>query len=147
MVSRKRAGFTVAEVLLALALTVVALLALLGLSLRSLQSSRKANDTLGGQLVAEQALERLAQQAEQAATAPVWSHALSTPYQNVVLTQASTAFNVTVYASDVPVSGSSFVGGKKLKCLEAWVRWQDAPNGKSGYGVLQVRASRLVHQP
>lgn len=148
---RSRDGFTVAEVLVALTLIVIALLALMGLALRSLQSSRKANDTVAGQLVAEQVLEQLAQQAESSSTAAVWAHTASTPFQNTVVTQGvppqTTAFNVTLYATDVPASGASFVSGKKLKCLEAWVRWQDAPTGKGGYGLLQVRASRLVHQP
>lgn len=140
-------GFTIAEVLLALGLVTVAVLALLGLSLRSLQANRKVNDTLSGQLVADQAVERIVYQAESSASDPVWSHAVPAPYQSTTVTQGDSVFNVTVYATDVNDTGGGFIAGKRLKLLEAEVTWQDAPNGKAGQGRLQVRTSRLVHEP
>jgi len=134
--------------MLALSLVVIAVLALIGLSLRSLQSNRKVNDTVVGQLVAEQALERLAQQAETSTAATFWSNdSLTVAYQTDVVSQSNTVLTVSIYASDVPALGTGFASDKKLKYLEAVVQWQNAAQGKAGMGNLMVRANRLVHQP
>lgn len=137
-----------AEIILALALVAVAVMALAALSLRSLQANRKVDDTLTGQLVAEQYTERVVYEAESSASAAVWSYSSATvPYQTDVANMGDTAFNVTMYASDVVDVPGQFISGKRLKHLETRVTWQNAPNGKGGYGRLQVHASRLVHEP
>lgn len=138
-VSHKK-GFTVAEILLALLLISVAILTLMGLSLQSLSASRKSQDTLAGQLVAEQVLEKLVHDVETATSAsPFWA-AVEGVYQNQVIAQGSTSFNVTLSVTNV-------TGQPRLRLLEADVRWQDAPQGKARQGQLRVTSSRLIHEP
>jgi len=138
----------VAEVLLALALLVVAVLALLGLSLQTMKTNQKINDTTAGQLVGEQALERIAYQAESSGTAAVWSsNSLITPYSMDQVTQGDTVFNVTVYAVDVVDSPPTFTAGHRLKQIESTVIWQNAPTGKVSQGRMNIHAMRLVHEP
>lgn len=138
-----RAGFTIAEVLLSLGLLTVVLLTLLGLATQALQSNRKNLDTAAGQLVADQALERIVYDAEQSASAAVWGiNSLTVPMSSTIVTMGSTPYNVTLYAND-----SLAVAGRRLKRVRATVIWADAPNGKAGQGRLQVEAARLVHEP
>jgi Tfp pilus assembly protein PilV len=132
-------GFTVAEILLALLLISVAILTLMALSLQSLSASRKSQDTLAGQLVAEQVLEKLVHDVETAtSTSPFWA-APEGIYQNQVITQGSTSFNVTLAVSNIT--------GQRLRLLQADVYWQDAPQGKARQGQLRVTSSRLIHEP
>lgn len=145
---KKPRGFTVAEVLLALALITIAVLTLLGLSLYSLNASRKSRDVTAGQMVAEQTLERLVYEADTNPASTLWSQNSQTvPYQQQQVTMEPSVFNVTVFVSNVVDTGGQFVAGSRLKRLESLVVWQDAQNGKSGYGQLRVRATRLVHEP
>lgn len=136
-------GFTVAEILLALALISIVILTLLGLSIRSLQVNRKNLDTAVGQLVANQALERLVYEAEHDSTAPVWaSNSTTIPFSNTQVTMGDTPFNVTIFASD-----ALSAPGPRLKQLKSRVVWSDTPQGKAGQGILRVEATRLVHEP
>ena len=139
-------GFTLAEVLLALLLISVAILTLLALSLQTLSASRKNVDTMGGQLVAEQVLEKLANVAEITPESPLWyaSDPL-TPYRNDILTQGDTAYNVSIYISDV--AGFPPTPGQRLKLLQADVVWQDQPQGKARQGTLRISTSRLLREP
>lgn len=140
---RCRTGFTIAEVLLSLGLLTVVLLTLLGLATQALQSNRKNLDTAAGQLVADQALERAAYDAEQSASAAIWSiNSLTVPVSTTTVTMGSVPYNVTLYAND-----SLAVAGRRLKRIRARVVWADAPSGKAGQGQLRVEAARLVHEP
>ena len=140
---RKLAGFTIAEILLSLGLLAVVLLTLLGLATQALQSNRKNLDTAGGQLVADQALERAVYDAEQSSSAPVWAvNSLTVPMSTTIVTLGTTPYSVTLYAND-----SLTVASKRLKRIRARVVWADAPNGKAGQGQFQVEAARLVHEP
>ncbi|MBT9582949.1 hypothetical protein IV102_06340 [bacterium] len=146
---RQRQGFTVAEILLALALISVVVLTLIGLSLYSLNANRKSRDVSAGQLVAEQVLERLVYEADTSPASPIWAqNSQSVAYAEQQVTVEPSVFNVTTYVSNVnDQAGTIFVAGRRLKRLEALVVWQDAQAGKSGYGRLSVRATRLVNEP
>lgn len=139
----RKLGFTIAEVLLSLGFLTVVLLTLLGLATQALQSNRKNLDTAAGQLVADQALERITYDAEQSASATVWGvNSLTVPMSSTIVTMGSIPYEVTLYAND-----SLTVAGKRLKRIRARVIWADAPNGKAGQGQLKVEAARLVHEP
>jgi len=141
-----RGGFTVAEVVLALALVSVTVLTLMGLCLRTLQANRKNVDTGMGQLVAEQAIEQIAMSAEASATAPVWaSNSAVVAYSSDTVQVAGTTFQVTTYATDV--APTVFVATKRLKRLQTRVVWKDLQQGKMGYGNLRAESTRLVHEP
>ncbi len=136
---------------MALALITVAVLTLLGLCLYSLNASRKSRDLSVGQMVAEQALERLVYEADTNPTSPLWIQNNQTvPYQQQQVVLEPSVFNVTVFVSNVVDSagpGGQFISGSRLKRLESLVVWQDAQAGKAGYGQLRIRATRLVHEP
>ncbi len=139
----RKLGFTIAEVLLSLGFLTVVLLTLLGLATQALQSNRKNLDTAAGQLVADQALERAAYDAEQSASASIWSvNSLTVPMSSTTVTMGTIPYAVTLYAND-----SLTVAGKRLKRIRVRVLWADAPNGKPGQGQLKVEAARLVHEP
>lgn len=143
-------GYTLAEILLSISLLTIVLLTLLGLCLRTLQSSRKSIDTGAGQIVADQALEQLAFAAESSATAPVWlaPSSVTVAYSTDTVTVQGTSFEVTTYAADVVASAAPFfVPGKRLRQLTTRVIWKDLAQGKMGYGRLNAQASRLVHEP
>lgn len=139
----RKLGFTIAEILLSLGFLAVVLLTLLGLATQALQSNRKNLDTAAGQLVADQALERAAYDAEQSASAAIWSiNSLTVPVSSTTVTMGSVPYGVTLYAND-----SLVVAGKRLKRIRARVIWADAPDGKAGQGQLKVEAARLIHEP
>ncbi len=140
---RKLKGFTIAEILLSLGLLAVVLLTLLGLATQALQSNRKNLDTAGGQLVADQALERAVYDAEQSSSAPVWAiNSTTVPMSTTTVTLGTTPYSVTLYAND-SLTGTT----GRLKRIRASVVWADAPNGKAGQGQFRVEAARLVHEP
>lgn len=141
----RRRGFSVAEVILSLALITVVVLGLIGVSLYSMSASRKSRDLTAGLMVAEQVIERLVYDAESNAGAALWTANSATAYQQQTVSMSGSAFNVTVYVSDV--SPGVFGAGTRLKKLDGLVVWQDAPQGKARQGRLQVRTSRLLHEP
>jgi len=144
---KKVGGFTVAEILLAIALIAVTLLTIMGLCLRTLQSNRKTIDTGAGQMVADQVLEQVADAAEASKTAAVWAtNSAVNAYSSDPVTIQGTTFQVTTYATDV-VATPAFAAGKRLKRLTTRVIWKDLAQGKMGYGNLRAQASRLVHEP
>lgn len=142
-----RGGFSVAEILLALALVSVAILTLLGLSLRSLQMDRKSGDLVAGQLVAEQILERLCYEAERNSTGPIWNASVPSPYSVDLVSAGGSDFRITTYVTDVIDAASSFTAGRRLRQLRSVVEWSDAPQGKAGEGRLRISATRLIHEP
>lgn len=141
--SLARRGFSVAEVLLALALITVTILALLGVSIYSLSADRKSRDLVAGQMVAEQALERLVYSVENNADAGLWyQNDATTTYAQEVVTLTPTDYRVSTYVTDY----GGYPIGRRLKLVECLVTWEGAPQGKVRQGRLQVRTSRLVHE-
>ena len=132
-----------AEGLLALALITITILALLGVCIYSLSADRKSRDVVGGQMVAEQALERLVYAAESNPGAPFWGHNDAfNVYEQQVVTLTPTDYSVVTYVTDV---GGFPVGGR-LKLVDCQVSWQGVPQGKVRQGQLRVRTSRLLHE-
>ncbi|MBT9582095.1 hypothetical protein IV102_02030 [bacterium] len=135
-----------AEVLVALSLITFVVLGLLGVSLYSMSAGRKSRDLTAGLMIAEQALERLAYEADSTPGAAVWTtDNQTTAYQQQVVTMNPSVFNVTIYVSDV--APAMFGANNRLKQLESLVVWQDAPQGKAKQGQLRVRTARLLHEP
>lgn len=139
-------AFTLAEVIISLALTVIVVLTLLGLGLTALQGNRKSTDLVAGQMAAEQELRELLYDAKANATAPLWSvNSRTAPYQVDPLTLSGTTYKIYTYASDVTIVPPPYRGLKKVECIATW--W-DAPSGaRTGYGVLQASASQFVNVP
>jgi type II secretory pathway pseudopilin PulG len=147
----RRSAFTLAEVLLALALVTIVLLSVVGLALNAMSAMSKSVDVSAGLNVAEQEIERLAYDAENAPTAAFWtfSNQVNTYSTGQVVVGAS-RFSTATYVTDVADSGGNFVvAGKRLKQVKAVVVWSDAgaDGKKAGKGTLRATAARLVHEP
>lgn len=147
----RRAAFTLAEVLLALALVTIVLLSVVGLALNAMSAMSKSVDVSAGISVAEQQIERLAYDAESAPSSAFWTfnNQVNT-YSTGQVTVGASRFNTATYVSDVADSGGNFVvSGKRLKQVKTVVIWSDAgPDGKkAGKGTLRASAARLVHEP
>lgn len=145
----RKGGFTLAEILLSLSLITIVVLALLGLSIRSLKGTQKSEDLTVGQLVAEQHIERLIYEAETNATSPFWAHNNpSAPYSTQTVDSNGSKFQLSIYISDVSASvDGGFSVGRRLKLVQGDVTWHDAPQGKRDLGILNIRVSRMVHEP
>lgn len=138
----RQQGFSVAEVLLAMALITVTLLALIGVSIFSLSVDRKSRDLVAGQMVAEQAVDRLVYAAESNPAASFWAHEVGLGlYEQQVVTLTPTDYQVTMYVADL-----GFPAPRRLKQIDCEVTWQGVPQGKVRQGQLRIRASRLIHE-
>lgn len=155
-----RWGFTVAEVLLTLALMTMAILALMGLSFSSLKATTKSADVTRGVQVAQQYLDRIIEQA--LADQPAGMRASffdqdipGQPWRTVDIPLGQTRFTVKLFVQTVQDSstGASLGGaagaGNRLKKVDAVVSWWDGDGqsqGRAGYGRLQTQLSQLVSE-
>ncbi len=153
-------GFTLAEVLLAIGLIAVALLALIGHSTLLMGAAQKSDDTSVAAAVARSHLDRLASQV--ALDQPsgqrqrVWAQTSSTaPFVTVNERVGSTEYQVEVFVSDIVNARTGFPLGTgptgaenpktRLKQIEAVVTWWDSKTqDRPGYGKLEHRAARLL---
>lgn len=150
----KRCGFSLAELMLALGITSLAILSVGLVLLSILRSDRKTLDTALGGLVARQVLDRTMDRvrADQPAgtKAQFWgSDFVSTPFEAGNITNNGTAFHYEVRAETVVNTGGDDVGGgltsnrlKKVDVLITW--WGSEQNDRTGYGELKVQTSRVV---
>lgn len=146
-INRPRA-FSLAELVLALGLITVVVLGLAGLALYSMTAGQKSRDLAAGELVAEQALERLVYDAESNPGAAVWGQDSATAvYAQQLVTLDPTVFNVTTYVTNVAPTTFDPATNQRLKRLDVVVIWQEAQQGKANQGRLQVASSRLLHEP
>lgn len=145
MISRR--AFTLAEVLLALALITVALLSLIGLCVQALHTGSKSADLSVGVMLAEQEVERLAYAAENAPGSAFWTtNSATTVYASQTVTVGNGSFDTSLYVTDV--GGVFAPPAKRLKQIHSVVTWTDAgSNGRPGQGRLRATAVRLLHEP
>ena len=140
-------GFSLAEVLLAMALSAVAVLTLIALSLSALRSERKSSDSLVGQLVADEAIERLVYDAQANSAHPIWGADDSVnAYAVETIVSSETNFTLVTYARDVD---SATFTPRKLKRIEVVSHWwgsESNAKGRSGMGKLEAHAIRLVRE-
>jgi hypothetical protein len=153
-------GFTLAEILLALGLVTVALLALIGHSTLLVGATQKGDDTNVASSVARAHLDRLAR--EVVLDQPpgrrdvVWDYSSAeAPFLSTTERVGFTDYQVELYVTDVintttghPL-GSGPTGTEnpktRLKQIQVTVRWWDNPEGqRAGYGRLELQAARLL---
>lgn len=134
--------------ILAMALASVAVLSLVALSLSALRGERKASDSLVGELVASEAMERLVYDMQASTSHPLWAQNSATvAYGTENTVSSGTEFTLVTYASDMD---SATFTPRRLKRLHVVARWWRAENdggGRSGMGKLEAHAIRLVREP
>lgn len=133
--------------ILALALAAVAVLSLAALSLSALRGERKASDTLVGQLVAEEAINKLIYDMQSSTTHAVWGHNSAVLEYGVQPTVSSaTEFTLVTYARDVDAPAFAPRRLKRLRIVARWWRSDQAAR-RTGMGKLEAQAVRLVREP
>ncbi len=151
---RSLKGYNLAEVILAVGLAVVVVLALLGVGLSATRSNRKATDSVAGQLVADMVLENALHAAAKDAADPLWAADSGTaPVTTGSVQVGSTTFDYRTFARNVPVgadAGSSPPPGaptlmKKVDVEVSW--WNSDQAARAGYGNLKAYATRTIQVP
>lgn len=155
-------GFSLAEVLLAIGLLAIALLALIGQSTLLAKSSQKVDDSSVAYDVAQSVVERLAQEAllDQPAGRNLlaWQHDSEIePYLDGSETIGFTEYTWEVYVTNITsdVSGETLGTGPtgaenentRLKLFRVKVEWwggEAQENRIKGVGKLRVETSRLM---
>lgn len=133
--------------ILALALSAVAVLSLAALSLSALRGERKASDALIGQLVAEEAINKLIYDMQANGNHAVWAHNSAVLEYGVETTVSSaTEFTLVTYARDVDAPTFAPRRLKRLRIVARWWR-ADQSADRAGMGKLEAHAVRLVREP
>lgn len=149
-------AFSLAELLVALALIAVAILSVLALSIAVARGNREGVDKTVGTVVASQVLERLVDQLR--ADEPVGFKAAfwggeftSNPFNTGILTNNKTEYKYEIFARTVTDSSGASLGGStpdnRLKKVDVTVYWWDSDSEThQGYGDLKVTVSRLISE-
>ncbi|MBS2038967.1 hypothetical protein JST97_28550 [bacterium] len=139
---RSRA-YTLAEVLLALALSVIVVLTLVGLGLTALSGNQKSTDLTAAQSLCHQWLEEEIYGAQADSSAPIWAaNSPTAPYQQKQAKVGNTDYAAAYYASDV-----SDAAMPNLKLCRLRVSWWGGAEARQGYGRLYTEALRYVSKP
>jgi Tfp pilus assembly protein PilV len=154
--SRTPTGFSLGELLVALGLFAVAILAVLALSISAARGNREGFDTSVGSVVAVQLVDSLINQLKADEPAGVyddfWDNDFTvTPYLTGSLVNNGTEFQYTVLATTVVDSSGTEIGsavaGNRLKKVDVRVHWWDSESqNRQGYGELKVVNTRLISE-
>jgi hypothetical protein len=136
-------GYTLAEVLLALALAVIVVLTLVGLSITALSGSQKSTDLTSAQSLSHQWLEAEIYGAQANNAALIWSANSDTdPYQQKQTRIGNTDYTAAYYATDLADAAMP-----NLKRCRLRVSWWGGEESRQGYGRLYTEALRYVSKP
>ena len=134
--------------ILALALATVAVLTLVALSLSALRAERKSSDTLVGQLVADDAMEKLIYDMQSNSAHPAWVfNQLVNTYDVSATVSSETDFSLATYARDVDSLTFTPRRLKRLEIVAHWWRSDNNAGAKAGMGKLEAHAIRLIREP
>ena len=138
-----RFGFSLAEVLLALALAATVVLLMVALSLTALKGNQKATDQTLAQSVAHQWVERELYQAQQNSGSALWSANSDTAtYSITQVSVGQQAYTMALYVSD-----SNDPATPRLKKLRLRVSWWGGEPNRAGYGQLWTEVIRFASAP
>jgi len=142
IISTKACGFSLAEVLLGVALAAVVVLTLVALGLTALKGNRKAADLTLAQSLAHQAIEQHIYQAQQDTSAALWSG----NNDNQALLQADLSVGNQVFATALYVSDASTASTPNLKRCRLRISWWGGEE-RQGYGRLSTEVIRFASRP
>ena len=153
---RRRQAFSLAELLVALALISVAILSVLALSISVARGNREGVDKTVGTVVASQVLERLVDQLRAdvppGTKATFWGGEFTgSPYDTGTIINNKTEYKYEIFARTVTDTSGSSLGGStpdnRLKKVDITVYWWDSDSqSHQGYGDLKVTVSRLISE-
>jgi Tfp pilus assembly protein PilV len=150
---RRVHAFTLGEVLVALGLIAVAILAVLALSITVARTSQESVDQSVGGLVATQILDSLIDNLRSDPPGGLRKKFLdndftSSPFDSGTIVNNGTEYEYEIFATTVTKTDGSPIGetmGRRLKKVDVVVSWWDAKDTqRQGYGKLQFFQSRLV---
>jgi uncharacterized protein (TIGR02598 family) len=143
---KTQAGFSIAEVILALGLLSVAVLALIGLATTALQARQKSDDTVIAKQVAESQLTRVIELAldDEAYRNSFFDASGTEPFNegNVTVGDTEYSFSISVNDLNLDVEPNRLV---KVEAVVSW--WGGEESGRQGAGRLSTKLSRLVNEP
>jgi prepilin-type N-terminal cleavage/methylation domain-containing protein len=149
-------GFSLAELLVALTLFAVAILAVIALSLSVARGNQEGFDTSVGSVVTVQLVDSLIDQLRVDEPAGVyddfWDNDYSTtPFSSGSVVNNGTEFDFTILAKTVVDSSGTEIGsavnGNRLKKVDIAVYWWKSDTQvRQGYGELRVVNSRLISE-
>lgn len=142
-------GFSLVELLVAIAILGLGGLALFGLFMTSIQARAKSNDTTSASRLASSELERAVLSAQRdiptGSKEAFWDNDYpisGSPQTSTSTKVGGTDFTVDLFHTTVRANTS---GANRLKRIQVRVTWWNGE--KQGYGKLQTLASRLVTEP
>jgi Tfp pilus assembly protein PilV len=149
----KSSGFSLAEILLAMGLAAVALLALVGQNTLLLSSNQKQDDTSVANDVAYSIIEQVSSEFRYdpaVRTAAFGHNSVINPFREDTVTVGNTDYSYELFLSDVQdtASGSAVGSGAtgvhttRLKKAEIVVTWWGQE--KQGMGKLEIKGTRFV---
>lgn len=155
----ERTAFTLAEVLLALGVVVLTILATTAFTIAVLRATQKTTDQPVGTLVAERLLSEEIYRAQSdsppGARASFWDNDwVSTPFRTGTVRRNETDYQYWIYAETVndlttgqPLGNGGTVTNNRVKKVDIAVSWFGAQGGtRGGYGRLLRTATRLVNE-
>lgn len=151
--NRSFRAFTLGEVLVALGLIAVAILAVLALSISVARTSQEGVDQSVGGLVATQLLDSLVDRLRADPPGGLRKRFLdndytSSPFESGTIDNNGTEYEYEIFARTVVKTDGSPIGasmGRRLKKVDVVVSWWDAKDTqRQGYGKLQFFQSRLI---
>lgn len=138
--AKPRVAFTLAEILLGVALAAVVVLTLVALSLTALKGNRKAADLTMAQNLAHQFIEQEIYGAQQEATAAFWSqNSDQSPLVERELVVGDAAYQAALYVVD---ANSAATPG--LKRCRVRLSWWGGEGDRAGYGRLFTEVVRFA---
>lgn len=142
IISAKTFGFSLAEVLLGVALAAIVVLTLVALGLTALKGNRKAADLTLAQSLAHQAIEQHLYQAHQDSSAALWV----ANDDNQALSQSDLPVGTQVFSSALYVSDASTAATPNLKRCRLRISWWGGTE-RQGYGRLSTEVIRFASRP
>lgn len=154
---RPQAGYSLAELLLAIGILAISVLSVLALSLRIAAASQKSNDLMVGEMMVDRLLDRVVAEVRNdkppGKKAKFWGTADHLPWSTGKFTADKTEFEYEIRARTLvnakgdTVGSSSSLSENRLKKVDVVVHWWDSKNaGRPGYGRLTTQGSRLVSE-
>ena len=137
--AKKLAAFSLAEIILSLGLCVVAVLSAIALGISASQSNQKLTDQAIATGLANQEMNQLIY-ALPASTDPFWNlTTFGSPYESDTVQLGRMPFQVSIFLQDLSSMGS----GMRMALVN--VSWDSGVQGRTGYGMQSVQASRLIY--
>ena len=138
-----RRGFSLAEVLLALALAAILVLLSVALSLTAMKGNQKGSDLTLAQSLAHQWMAQEIYQAQHNAGAGFWaSNSDAAVYSSQELSLGPQRFTLSYYVSD-----ASDTSAPNLKKVRLRLSWWGGELNREGYGKLSTEVVRFVSRP